>query len=53
MSESKSPVGNYHQMVHIWAKIQAFDQIFKIRTVHPTASTMQKINSVGCFNLCH
>ena len=31
-------------------RIQAFDQVFKIRTVQPVAGTMQKINSV---NLCH
>ena len=30
--------------------MQAFDQVFKIRTVQPAAGTMRKINSV---NLCH
>ena len=40
MSESKSPFGNYHEMVHIW-------QGYKHRTVQPAAGTMQKINSVG------
>ena len=50
MSESKSPLGDCNEMVHIWARIQAFDQLFKIRTVQPAAGTMQKINSV---NLCH
>ena len=25
--------GDYHEMEHIWARIQAFDQVFKIRTV--------------------
>ena len=53
MSESKSPVGDYHEMVDILARIQAFDQVFKIRTVQPAAGTVQKINSVGCFSLCH
>ena len=33
MSESKSLFGDCHEMTHIWAKIQAFDQVFKIRTV--------------------
>ena len=33
MSESKSVFGDCHDMAHIWAKIQAFDQVFKIRTV--------------------
>ena len=33
MSESKSLFGHYHEMAHIWARIQAFDQVFKIRTV--------------------
>ena len=33
MSESKSLFGDYHEMAHIWASIQAFDQIFKIPTV--------------------
>ena len=23
---------DYHEMAHIWARIQAFDQIFKIRS---------------------
>ena len=30
MSESKSLLGDYHEMVHIWSRIQAFDQVFKI-----------------------
>ena len=50
LSESKSPLGDYHELVHIGARIQAFDQVFKIRTVQPAAGTMQKISSV---NLCH
>ena len=33
MSESKSFFGDYHEMVHIWARIQALDQVFEIRTV--------------------
>ena len=33
MSESKSFFGDYHEMAHIWARIQAFDQVFEIRTV--------------------
>ena len=33
MSESKSFFGDYHGMAHIWAKIQAFDQVIKIVTV--------------------
>ena len=33
MSESKSFFGDYHEMAHIWARIQAFGQVFKIRTV--------------------
>ena len=33
MSESKSCVGDYHKMAHIWARIQAFDQVFEIHTV--------------------
>ena len=53
MSESKSPVGDYHEMVHIWARIQVFDQVFNIRTVQPAAGTVQKINFVGCLSLCH
>ena len=31
MSESKSLFGSYHEMVHIWARIQAFGQVFKIQ----------------------
>ena len=33
MSESKSIFGDCHGMAHIWARIQAFDRVFKIRTV--------------------
>ena len=33
MSERRSLFGNCHEMAHIWVKIQAFDQVFKIRTV--------------------
>ena len=33
MSESRSLFGDCHEMAHIWAKIQAFDQVFKIHTV--------------------
>ena len=33
MSESKSFFGDYHEMARIWARIQAFDQVFNIRTV--------------------
>ena len=33
MSESKSLFGDYHKMADIWARTQAFDQVFKIRTV--------------------
>ena len=43
--------GDCHEMAHIWAKIQAFDQIFVL--FEPAASSMQKINPVDCFNLCH
>ena len=33
MSESKSLFGDHQEMAHIWARIQAFDQVFKIYTV--------------------
>ena len=33
MSESKSLFGDYHEMADIWARIQAFDQLFMILTV--------------------
>ena len=33
MSASRSLFGDCHEMAHIWAKIQALDQIFKIHTV--------------------
>ena len=32
-SESKSLFCDYHEMADIWARIQAFDQLFMIRTV--------------------
>ena len=33
MSERKSRFGDCHEMTHIWAKIQAFDQVLNIHTV--------------------
>ena len=33
MSESKSLFGDYHEKADIWARIQAFDQLFMISTV--------------------
>ena len=33
MSESKSLFGEDHEMADIWARIQAFDQLFMIPTV--------------------
>ena len=33
MFESKSLFGDYHEVADIWARIQAFDQVFKILTV--------------------
>ena len=36
-------------MVHIWARIQEFGQVFKIPTIQPAAGTMQKINSLSIF----
>ena len=30
MPESKSLFGDYHEMAHIWARIQAIDQVFNI-----------------------
>ena len=33
MSESKSLFGDNHEMPDVWARIQAFDQLFMIRTV--------------------
>ena len=53
MSESKSLFGDCHKMADIWARIQAFDQLFMIPTVQAVDSTIQKINPVDCFNLCH
>ena len=33
MSESRSLFGDYHEVAHIWTRIQAFDQVLKICTV--------------------
>ena len=33
MFDSKSLFGDYHKMAHIWERIQAIDQVFKIRLV--------------------
>ena len=33
MSESKSHFGDYYEMADIWARTQAFDQLFTIPTV--------------------
>ena len=30
--------GDYHEMAHIWARIQAFDQVFKIRILFKPAA---------------
>ena len=53
MSEAGVLFGDYHEMAHIWPRIQAFDQVFKFLLFKAAAGTMQKINPVGCFNLCH
>ena len=37
MSESKSFFLDYHEMAHIWARIQAFDQVFKILTAQTSS----------------
>ena len=50
MSESKGFFGDHDEMAHIWARIQAFDQVSRFVLFEPAASTMQKINPVGCFN---
>ena len=34
MPENKSRFADYHEMADIWARIQAFDQLFMIPTVH-------------------
>ena len=52
MPESKSFFGDYHEMAHIWARIQAIGQVFRFVLSEPEASTMQKINLIGYFNLC-
>ena len=33
MSESKILFADCHEMADIWAKIQAFHQVFKLRTI--------------------
>ena len=43
MSESRSFFGDYHEMAHIWARIQAFNQVSKFLLFKPAASTMLKI----------
>ena len=45
MSESKNLFGDCHEMAQIW-----FSRFVLFK---PAASTMQKINPVGCFSLCH
>ena len=39
MSESKSLFGDYHEMADIWARIQAFDQVFMISSCLLTLAT--------------
>ena len=53
MSEGNSLFAKYHEVVHIWAKIQVFDQFSTFVLFKPEDSTIQKISPVGCFNLCH
>ena len=50
MSESKSFFGDHHEMAHIWAMIARFS-IFVVSEA--AASTIEKINPVSCFSLCH
>ena len=35
MSESESLIGDCNEMAHIWARAQAFDQVFEFGTVQP------------------
>ena len=37
LSESRSLFGDYHEMAHVWARIQAIDQVFKIRTIQTSS----------------
>ena len=53
MFESRSLFGDCHEMAHIWAKIQVLTSFPRSVLLEPAASTMQKINPVDCFNLCH
>ena len=42
MSKSKSLFGDYHEMADIYARIQAFHQLFMIRTVQTCRSYYAK-----------
>ena len=40
-------------MAHIWARIKHLARFSRLVLSAKAASTMQKINLVACFNLCH
>ena len=42
MSEGISFFGDYHEITYIWARIKAFDQVFKIRTVQTSSEYYAK-----------
>ena len=49
MSDSKSLFGDYHEMAQGYKHLTSFSWF---PLFNPVDSTMQKINPVGCFNLC-
>ena len=42
MFESNSFFRDYHEMAHIWARIQAFTRFSRFVLLEPASSTMQK-----------
>ena len=51
MSERKSFSGDYHEMRISGQGYRHLTRFSKFVLFKPAASTMQKINTVGCFNL--
>ena len=53
MFESKSLFGDYREIGNIWARYKQLTRLSRFVLFKPAASTIQKINPIGCFSLHH
>ena len=49
MSESRSLFGDCHKMAHIWAIIQAFDKVFKVKKSQPVLCKRLTLSTASIF----